>query len=95
MRPVVVVVTLTGRQDLAEVGQVPDKSPVKKLTAASVDPPLHDRVHAGHPDTAAHDPQAVRSEHRVEAFTEDGVAVMQHELDVGAGLIEVHAQVPV
>jgi hypothetical protein len=47
MRPVFVVVTLAGRQDPAEVGQVPDKGPVEKLTAASADPSLHDRVHAG------------------------------------------------
>src|SRR5258708_31420224 len=55
VRPVVVVVTLAGRQDPAEVGQVPDEGAVEKLAAASADPPLHDRVHAGHPDAAAHD----------------------------------------
>ena len=31
MRPVVVVVTLAGRQDPAEVGQVPDEDAVEKL----------------------------------------------------------------
>ena len=80
MRPVVVVVTLASRQDPAEVGQVPDKGPVEKLTAASADPSLHDRVHAGHPYAAAHDPQACRGEHRVEAFMEDGVAVVHTNL---------------
>ena len=35
-----------------------------------------------------------RGKDRVEAFMEGGVAVVQQELDVGAGLIEVHAQVP-
>jgi len=44
MRPVVVVVTLAGCQDPAEVGQVPDEGAVEKLTAASADPSLHDRV---------------------------------------------------
>ena len=33
---------------------------------------------------AQHDPQADRGEYRVEAFVEGGVAVVQHELDVGA-----------
>jgi hypothetical protein len=47
MRPVAVVVSLAGRQDPAKVGQVPDKRPAGKLTAASADSPLHDRVHAG------------------------------------------------
>jgi hypothetical protein len=47
MRPVVVMVTLEGRQDLAGVGEVPDESAVQELTAASADPPLHDRVHPG------------------------------------------------
>jgi hypothetical protein len=44
VRPVVVVVTLAGRQDPAKMGQVPDEGPVEKLAAASADPPLHDRV---------------------------------------------------
>ena len=35
-----------------------------------------------------------RGEYRIEAFMEDGVAIVQNELDIGAGLIEVHAQVP-
>jgi hypothetical protein len=47
MRPVVVVVTLEGRQDPAQVGQVPDQGAVQQLSAASADPPLHDRVHPG------------------------------------------------
>jgi hypothetical protein len=76
------------------VGQVPDEGAVEKLAAASADPPFHDRVHAGHPDAAAHDPQADRGEYRVEAFVEGGVAVVQHELDADVRLIEVHAQVP-
>src|SRR5207253_4228419 len=76
MRPVVVVVALEGRQDPAEAGQVPDKGPVQKLTAASADPSLHDRVHPGHPDAAAHDPQSGRGEYRIETLMEGGVAVM-------------------
>ena len=71
---------LVRRQDPAEVGQVPDKRTVKKLAAATADPPLHDRVHAGHPDAAAHDPQAGRGEYRVEAFVEGGVAIAQTNL---------------
>jgi hypothetical protein len=44
MRPVVVVVTLAGRQDPAEVGQVPDEGAVEKLAAASADPAFGYRV---------------------------------------------------
>jgi hypothetical protein len=41
MRPVVIVVTLEGRQDPAEVREVPDEGAAGKLTAASAGPPLH------------------------------------------------------
>src|SRR6266508_6071250 len=34
---------------------VPDQGPVEQLVAAALDPALHDRVHAGLPDTAEHD----------------------------------------
>jgi hypothetical protein len=41
---VVIVVTLAGRQDPAEVGQVPDEGAVEKLAAASADPVLAENV---------------------------------------------------
>ena len=92
VRSVVVVVTLAGRQDPAEVGQVPDKGAVEKLAAASADPPLHDRVHPGHPDAAAHDPQAGRGEYRVEA---QGLQKAWQARDIGAliGLLDPGATV--
>jgi hypothetical protein len=34
-----------------EVCLVPDQRAVQQLTAQRLDPALHDRVHAGHPDT--------------------------------------------
>jgi hypothetical protein len=50
MWPVVVVVTLAGRQDHAEVGQVPDEGAVEKLAAASARiPPEAGPVIAGMP----------------------------------------------
>jgi hypothetical protein len=44
VRPVVVVVTLAGRQDPAEVGQVPDEGAVEELAAQGADEALADRV---------------------------------------------------
>jgi hypothetical protein len=34
------------------VSQIEDQGLVEEFVAAALDPPLHDRVHAGHPDPA-------------------------------------------
>jgi hypothetical protein len=66
VRPVLVVMSLVGGQYPAQTGRVPYQGAVEKFPAASADAPLHARVHAGHPDTASHDPHPRGHEHRVE-----------------------------
>ena len=48
--PVLVVVPLVFGEDPSEVGNVPDQGAVEQFPTARADPPLHDRVHARHPD---------------------------------------------
>jgi hypothetical protein len=50
MGAVQVVVLLVRLQRVPEVGFVPDQRAVQELAAQRLDPALHDRVHAGHPD---------------------------------------------
>ena len=45
---------------------VPDEGAVQELAAASPDPALGDRVHAGCPDVAEHSPDPGIGEDRVE-----------------------------
>jgi hypothetical protein len=49
-----------------QVRLVPDQHPVQQFTAAALDPPFHDRVHAGHLDTAEHDGDPGVGKDRVE-----------------------------
>jgi hypothetical protein len=51
-----------------QVALVPDQGPVQQLTTAGLHPPLHDRIHAGLPDAAEHDPDTRISQDGFEQF---------------------------
>jgi hypothetical protein len=51
---------------MQEMALVPDQCSVEELAAAAAYPPFHDRVHARHPDAAAHDGDPAVGEDRVE-----------------------------
>jgi len=55
MRPMMVVVSFVLAQGAQEMRLVPDRHAVEQFVAAGLNPPLHDRVHAGNLDTAEHD----------------------------------------
>src|SRR3954447_22687546 len=71
MGPVLVVVPFVGREDPAEVGEVPYQGPIEEPSTATADPPPHDRVHAERPNAASQDPHPGSGEDRVEALVED------------------------
>jgi len=52
MSPVHVVVALVLVKRMPKVGFVPDQHAVQQFGTQSLYPALHDRVHAGHPDTS-------------------------------------------
>jgi hypothetical protein len=56
VRPMLVVVGLVLTQDPPQMVLVPHEGAVQELAAASPDPALGDRVHAGRPHVAQHDP---------------------------------------
>ena len=60
---------------------------VEQLAMAAVYPPLHERVHPGHPDAAAHDHDARVGENHVEQRRVPAVPVPDEE----AGLAAVSA----
>ncbi len=55
VRPVGVVKLLELAQGVQQVRLIPDQGPVEQLATAGLHPPLHDGIHAGHPDAAEHD----------------------------------------
>jgi hypothetical protein len=57
------------------VALIPDQGPVQQLTAADLHPPLHDQIHAGHPDAAEHDLDTRINQDGVEQFGELPVSV--------------------
>lgn len=65
-RPVPIVVLFVLAQGVEQVRLVEDQCPVEEFMAAGLDPPFHDRVHAGYPDTAEYDIDAGVGEHLVE-----------------------------
>jgi hypothetical protein len=66
MGPVRVVVLLVLVQRVQQMRLIRDQRAVQQLAAAALDPPLHDRVHAGHLDAAEHDLDPGVGEDRVE-----------------------------
>jgi hypothetical protein len=93
VRPVFVVVLLVRSKDTSEVRKVPDQSPVEQFPATGSDPPFHDGVHTRHADARSNDAYACGGEHGIEAVVEERVAVVQYELDIRSGVLEVHQQV--
>jgi hypothetical protein len=89
-----VVEQLELMQGMHQVSVVPDQGAVQELAPAGLYPPLHDRIHPGCADRARDDLDAFAGEHGVERLGEFGVAVADHVLRRGAGVLEVHHQVP-
>lgn len=56
VRPVLVVERLELTQGVQEMTLVPDQHAVQQFSPAGLHPPLRDRVHSRHPDTAEHHP---------------------------------------
>jgi hypothetical protein len=50
MWAVFVVMSFVFAHGVEQMRLVEDQAPVEQFVAAGLDPPLHDRVHAGHPD---------------------------------------------
>jgi ferredoxin len=93
VRPVLVVVALVLAQDPPQMVLVPDEGAVQELAAASPDPALGDRVHAGRPHVAQHGPDPGVHQDRVEDIGEVRSAVADHELSPVCLSAEVHEQV--
>ena len=72
---------------------VPDQSPVQQLVAATLDPPFHDGVHTGPPDTAEHDADTGVGEDRVEQRGEFAVPMADDVPRRAAGVVQVHGEV--
>jgi hypothetical protein len=81
-------------QSVQQVALVPDQGPVQQLTTAGLHPPLHDRIHAGHPDAAEHDLDTRISQDGVEQFRELAVPIPDQEPGPASGVLKVHDQVP-
>ncbi len=69
---------------------VPDHHAVQQFVAAALDPPLHDRVHARHRDTAEHDPEPAVGKDRVEQRRVADVAVTDQETRPASRVPQVH-----
>ena len=93
VRPMLVMVDLVFAQDPPRMVLVPDEGAVQELAAASPDPALGDRVHAGRPHVAQHGPDPGAGEDRVERGGEVRAAVADHELDPVCLSAEIHEQV--
>jgi hypothetical protein len=72
---------------------VPDEGAVQELAAASPDPALGDRVHAGRPHIAEYGPDPGIGEDRVERGGEVRTPVADHELHPLRLSAGVHQQV--
>jgi hypothetical protein len=90
---VLVAVVLVVAQDLPQTALVPDEGAVQELAAASSDPSLGNRVHAGRLHVAQHGPDPGVGEDRVERGGEVRAAVADHELDPVRLIAEVHEEV--
>ncbi len=79
VRSVLVVEPFVLTQGVEQVALVPDQGPVQQLAAAGLHPPLHDRIHAGHPDAAEHDLDSRVLHDGVEQLGEFAVPVPDQE----------------
>jgi hypothetical protein len=100
MSPVHVVVALVLVKRMPTVGFVPDQHAVQQFGTQNLDPALHDRVHAGHPDTGQHRGDPHRGDPHLAEDLDDqrgvlGVAVANEEPDLRevSGVLKVHEQV--
>ncbi|MFG1955826.1 hypothetical protein [Micromonospora sp. NPDC048830] len=59
-----------------------------------MDPPFHDRVHAGHSDVAAHDRDVGVGEDRVEQGRVLAVPILDQVFHRASGVLKVHHQAP-
>ena len=66
MWAVFVVVVFVLAQGVEQMRLAPDQGAVEEFVAAGLDPPFHDRVHAGYPDPAVYDVDSSVGEHAVE-----------------------------
>jgi hypothetical protein len=94
MGPVAVVVLFVLAQGVQQVRLVPDQRPTEQFMAAGLNPPLHDRVHARRSHRAEHDRDTGVGEDRVEQRRVLSVTITDEVLDLAAGVVEVHEQVP-
>ena len=60
------MVSFVHAQGVEQMRTVEDQGPVEQFVAAGLDPPFHDRLHAGHSDTAEHDADSGVGEDLVE-----------------------------
>lgn len=66
VRPVLVIERLELAQGVQEMELVPDQRTIQQLSPAGLHPPLHEPVHARHPDAAEHHLDTRVLEHLVE-----------------------------
>ncbi len=91
--PVRVEVPFVLVRGVRQMRLVPDQRAVQQLTAAAVDPPLHDRVHPGYLDATEHDPDPGVGEDHVEQGRIPAVAVADAEASPTTSVLRVHGQV--
>src|SRR2546430_11602748 len=72
---------------------VPDQRAVEQFVAAGLDPPFHDRVHAGNLDAAEHGRDAGVGEDRVEQGGVLAIPVTDDVRDLTSGVLDVHGEV--
>src|SRR5690242_19216590 len=72
---------------------VPDQHPIEQLVAAGLDPPFHERVRAGNPDTAEHDGDTGVGEDGVEQGRVPSIAVTDQVFHLASGVVEVDDEV--
>jgi len=76
-----------------EVAFAVEECPVQTLTAGGAYPTSRVRVRSGRPRWAAHDPDALRGEHRVERGGELRIPITDQELVLVDPVAEIHDQV--
>jgi len=81
VRPGSVVVQQVLGQHPAQVLLIDDQQPVEDLPAQRADHPFADRIRPWSLRRAGHDPDALRSEHRIERASELARPVPDQELD--------------
>src|SRR4051812_14399032 len=87
MGPMRVVERLVFAEGVQEMPLVVDQGAVEQFAAAGAYPPLHDRVHAGHLDTAVDNLDAAVGEDRVEQCGVFGVPIADEVPRRGSGVV--------